>query len=91
MIRGTLIVDEFASELETDDVAVRDGVIGAVCERGLIGTQEDDGAGLVFGPGIVDIHTLRCAADVDCKQQPVIGNLVLCRASSVSDPGSGSP
>ena len=50
MIRGTLIVDGFASELETDDVAVRDGVIGAVCERGLIGTQEDDGAGLVFAP-----------------------------------------
>ena len=59
MIRGTLIVDGFASELETDDVAVRDGVIGAVCERGLIGTQENDGAGLVLGPGIVDIHTLR--------------------------------
>jgi len=57
VIRGALIVDGSGSEPVTGDVAVRDGVITAVGEYGLTGTQLVDGSGLVLAPGIVDIHT----------------------------------
>ena len=38
VIHSVLIVNRFASESVTDDVAVRDGVTGVIWERGLIGT-----------------------------------------------------
>ncbi len=57
VIRNVLIVDGSGSEPATGDVAVDNGVITAVGERGLIGKQLIDGSGLVLAPGIVDIHT----------------------------------
>ena len=57
VIRGALIVDGSGSEPATGDVAVRDGVITAVCQPGLTAAEVVDAEGLVLAPGIVDIHT----------------------------------
>jgi len=57
VIRGALIVDGFGSEPAIGDVAVRDGVITAVCQPGLTAAEVVDAEGLVLAPGIVDIHT----------------------------------
>ena len=57
VIHGALIVDGSGSEPTIGDVAVRDGVITAVCQPGLTAAEVVDAEGLVLAPGIVDIHT----------------------------------
>ena len=57
VIHGALIVDGSGSEPAIGDVAVRDGVITAVCQPGLTAAEVVDAEGLVLAPGIVDIHT----------------------------------
>ena len=57
VIHGALIVDGSGSEPTIGDVAVRDGVITAVCQPGLTAAEVVDADGLVLAPGIVDIHT----------------------------------
>ena len=42
VIRGVLIVNKSGSESATGDIGIREGVIGAIYERGLIDTQEDE-------------------------------------------------
>ena len=42
IIRGVLIVNKSGSELATGNIGIREGVIGAIYERGLIDTQEDE-------------------------------------------------
>ena len=42
VIRGVLIVNKSGSEPATGDIGIREGVIGAINERGLIDTQEDE-------------------------------------------------
>ena len=68
VIRGVLIVNKSGSEPATGDIGIREGVIGAIYERGLIDTQEDDGRGFVLALGYCGYsYALRCAVDVDCK------------------------
>src|SRR5271165_1964545 len=57
VIRGGTVVDGNGGAPRVADVAVRDGKIaevGAVSSRG---DREIDAAGLIIGPGFVDIHT----------------------------------
>ena len=76
VIRNALIVDGSGREPVTGDVAVCDGVITAVGERGLTGKQLVDGSGLVLAPGIVDIHThydAQLTWDVSASPSPQMG------------------
>jgi N-acyl-D-aspartate/D-glutamate deacylase len=58
IIRNGTIVDGLGGEPYVGDVAVRDGVIGAVgAVNGEIANREIDAAGLLVTPGFVDLHT----------------------------------
>ena len=76
VIHGALIVDGSGSEPTIGDVAVRDGVITAVCQPGLTAAEVVDAEGLVLAPGIVDIHThydAQLTWDASARPSPQMG------------------
>ncbi len=57
VIRGGTVVDGNGGPPRVADVAVRDGKVAAVGAVSGRGDREIDAAGLLVGPGFVDIHT----------------------------------
>ncbi len=56
VIRGGRVIDPASGTDRTLDLAIDDGTISALAERGLSGVRELDAAGLVVAPGFIDLH-----------------------------------